>query len=312
LPEDDRPLRFTAATGLPRVAVPLGLRRPDGATRWLSVTTRAIEPVDGGAPYTVVSSFSDVTEERQAVDALERSNADLQQFAYIASHDLSEPLRMVSSYLQLLRRRYRGRLDADADEFIDYAVEGATRMRSLIEGLLAYSRAGRGDESTAVDLNAVAGDVLRTLAAALVESGADVDFAELPCVLGNRVQLEQLLQNLLANALKFRGDAPAWIRVSVEPSAAGMVQLAVADAGIGIEAQHRDRVFKMFQRLHDRETYEGTGIGLAICRKIVERHGGRIWVDERPGGGTVFRFTLPAAPAAGRTDGTGAIPVASV
>jgi signal transduction histidine kinase len=139
-----------------------------------------------------------------------------------------------------------------------------------------------------------------------------VELAELPCVLGNRVQLEQLLQNLLVNALKFRGDAPAWIRVSAEPSAAGMVQLAVADAGIGIEAQHRDRVFKMFQRLHDRETYEGTGIGLAICRKIVERHGGRIWVEERPGGGTVFRFTLPVAPAAGHPDGTGAIAVASV
>jgi light-regulated signal transduction histidine kinase (bacteriophytochrome) len=290
----------------------MGLRRRDGVTRWLSVTTRAVEWGAAGPPYPVVVSFTDVTEEREALDALERSNADLQQFAYIASHDLSEPLRMVSSYLQLLRRRYHGRLDADADEFIGYAVEGATRMRALIEGLLTYSRAGRGEERTAVDLNAVAGDVLRSLAAALVESSADVEVGDLPWVLGNRLQLEQLLQNLLANALKFRGDAPAWIRVSVEPSAAGMVQLAVADAGIGIEAQHRDRVFKMFQRLHDRETYEGTGIGLAICRKIVERHGGRIWVEERPGGGTVFRFTLPVAPAAGRTDGTGAIAVASV
>jgi signal transduction histidine kinase len=276
----------------PRIAVPLEFRRPDGTTRWLSVTTRA---VDAGA---VVVSFTDVTEERETVEALERSNADLQQFAYIASHDLSEPLRMVSSYLQLLRRRYHGRLDGDADEFIDYAVEGATRMRSLIEGLLAYSRAGRGEESEPVDLGAVAGDVLRSLATALVEARADVEIGRLPWVEGNRLQLEQLLQNLVANALKFRGEAPARVRVSCEPAVgAGLVQIAVEDAGIGIEPQHRDRVFKMFQRLHDRESYEGTGIGLAICRKIVERHGGRIWVEDRPGGGTVFRFTLPAAPA---------------
>jgi signal transduction histidine kinase len=211
-----------------------------------------------------------------------------------------------------LRRRYRGRLDDDADEFIDYAVEGATRMRSLIEGLLAYSRAGQGEESTAVDLNAVAGDVLRSLAAALVEARADVAVGELPCVLGNRLQLEQLLQNLVANALKFRGGGSAYVRVAGEHGGAGMVQVAVEDAGIGIEPQHRDRVFKMFQRLHDRESYEGTGIGLAICRKIVERHGGRIWVEERVGGGTVFRFTLPVAPVTEPADGAGAVAVASV
>jgi PAS domain S-box-containing protein len=295
----ERPVRTTAATGEPRLAVPLGLRRPDGTTRWLSVSTRAVDAGDGPPPYAVVVSFTDVTEERDAVAALERSNAELQQFAYIASHDLSEPLRMVSSYLQLLRRRYHGRLDDDADEFIDYAVEGATRMRSLIEGLLAYSRAGRGEESAPVDLGAVAGDVLRSLAAALVEAGADVEIGRLPWVQGNRLQLEQLLQNLLANALKFRGDRPAYVRVACEPGSGGggLVQIVVEDAGIGIEPQHRDRVFKMFQRLHDRESYEGTGIGLAICRKIVERHGGRIWVDARAGGGTVFRFTLPAAPA---------------
>jgi signal transduction histidine kinase len=154
--------------------------------------------------------------------------------------------------------------------------------------------------------------VLRSLAAALVEARADVEVGELPCVLGNRLQLEQLLQNLLANALKFRGAAPASVRLICEPATAGMAQIAVEDAGIGIAPQHRDRVFKMFQRLHDREAYEGTGIGLAICRKIVERHGGRIWVDERPGGGTVFRFTLPAAPSGERSGGTGAVAVASV
>jgi PAS domain S-box-containing protein len=310
-PEDERPLRLTARTGEPQLGVPMGLRRADGGTRWLSVTTRAVDTSDAVAPFTVVVSFTDVTEEREAVDALERSNAELQQFAYIASHDLSEPLRMVSSYLQLLRRRYRGKLDDDADEFIEYAVEGATRMRSLIEGLLAYSRAGQGEDSEPVNLNAVAGDVLRSLAAAIVEAQAEVFVGELPAAQGNRLQLEQLLQNLVANALKFRGDGPARVRVCAAPGPPGMVQLSVEDAGIGIAPQHRERVFKMFQRLHDRGAYDGTGIGLAICRKIVERHGGRIWVEERAGGGTAFRFTLTAAPGVGVPEAAAAVAVAS-
>jgi len=294
LAEDRRPMRHTARTGEPHLGVPLGLRRGDGSVRWLSVSTRAVASAEG-APYTVVVSFTDVTEEREAIDALERSNAELQQFAYIASHDLSEPLRMVSSYLQLLRRRYRGQLDGEADEFIDYAVDGATRMRSLIEALLAYSRAGRSGEPTPVELDAVATDVLRTLAGAIVRSSAHVEVGHLPRVMGDRVQLEQLLQNLITNALKFRDGARAHVWVKAEPAPTGMVQLSVADAGIGIDAAHRERIFNMFQRLHDREAYDGTGIGLAICRKIVERHGGRIWAEEREGGGTVFRFTLPPA-----------------
>jgi len=294
LSDDARPMRHTARTGEPRLGVPLGLRRADGTVRWLSVSTRAVNGAES-APYTVVVSFTDVTEEREAIEALERSNAELQQFAYIASHDLSEPLRMVSSYLQLLRRRYRGQLDGEADEFIDYAVDGATRMRALIEALLAYSRAGRGGEPAPVELDAVATDVLRTLAGALVRSSAHVEVGHLPRVTGDRVQLEQLLQNLIANALKFRDGPRAHVWVKADPAPTGMVQISVADAGIGIDAVHRERVFKMFQRLHDREAYEGTGIGLAICRKIVERHGGRIWVEEREGGGTVFRFTLPPA-----------------
>jgi light-regulated signal transduction histidine kinase (bacteriophytochrome) len=295
LAEDDRPLRVTTATGRPQVAVPLGLSRTDGSMRWLSVSTRAVEP-DREGPHTVVVSFSDVTEERDAARALERSNAELQQFAYVASHDLSEPLRMVSSYLGLLRRRYHGRLDPDADEFIGYAVDGAGRMRGLIEALLAYSRAGStDDEPERVELGSVAADVLRSLAAALVEAGADIEISDLPVVMGDRAQLEQLLQNLVANALKFRDGGRARVWVRTEETAGGMTQIAVADGGIGIAADQRERVFEMFGRLHDRETYEGTGIGLAICRKIVERHGGRIWIDEREGGGTVFRFTLPVA-----------------
>ena len=192
----------------------------DGSTRWLSVSTRAVE-TERDPPYTVVLSFSDVTDERNALEALARSNAELGQFAYVASHDLSEPLRMVSSYLNLLRRRYHGRLDSDADEFIDYAVDGAARMRSLIEALLAYSRAGAGEKPARVELGSVTADVLRSLAAALVEAGAEIEIGELPAVMGDRAQLEQLLQNLVANALKFRADGRARVWVYAEQTDGG-------------------------------------------------------------------------------------------
>ena len=294
LPLRDTPLIITSMTGAAQVAVVAGLRRRQKETRWLSISTRAVE-TDREPPYTIVVSFTDVTEEREAADALERSNTELSQFAYIASHDLSEPLRMVSSYLGLLRRRYHGKLDKDADEFIEYAVDGAARMRQLIEGLLEYSRAGRSEEpAEPVSLSLVTTDVLRSLTAAIIDSSAEVEIDDLPAVMGNRGQLEQLLQNLMANALKFHGDGRARVWVRAEGEAHGMTQIAVADSGIGIAPEKREHVFEMFQRLHDREAYEGTGIGLAVCRKIVERHGGRIWVDEREGGGTVFRFTLPS------------------
>jgi PAS domain S-box-containing protein len=294
LPLRQTPLYVTGMTGEPQVSVVAGLRRRRGETRWLSVSTRAVE-TDLDAPYTIVVSFTDVTEEREAAEALERSNTELSQFAYIASHDLSEPLRMVSSYLGLLRRRYHGRLDRDADEFIEYAVDGAARMRQLIEGLLEYSRAGHSEEPVEqVELAAVVADVLRSLAAAVVESGAEIEIEDLPTLTGHRAQIEQLLQNLMANALKFRRDGHARLWVRAEGESHGMAQIAVADGGIGIPPEMREQVFEMFQRVHDREAYDGTGIGLAVCRKIVERHGGRIWVDEREGGGTVFRFTLPS------------------
>jgi PAS domain S-box-containing protein len=242
----------------------------------------------------------DVTERRRDERALaaraaelERSNAELAQFAYVASHDLSEPLRMVSSYLQLLRRRYHGQLDEDADEFIDFAVSGANRMRALIEDLLAYSRAGRTADPRPVDAGLVVADVLSSLAAVVAEARAQVSVGNLPAVMGDRVALAQVFQNLIANALKFRrGSGPGvWITAEREGS---FWRFAVADDGIGIETRHQERVFKMFQRLHDRESFEGTGIGLAICRKIIERQGGQIWVESREGGGSVFRFTLPA------------------
>ena len=267
------------------------------------MSTRALnsEPAENGC-YAVVAAFTDVTERREAQRALERSNAELAQFAYVASHDLSEPLRMVSSYLQLLRRRYHGQLDEDADEFIEFAVEGADRMRALIEDLLAYSRAGRGAEPRPIDLGHVMADVLSSLAAAVADARAQVSVASLPTVLGDRLALAQVLQNLVANALKFRSGPSASVWVSAERMHNGMWRVSVADDGIGIDPRHRERVFKMFQRLHDREAFEGTGIGLAICRKIVERQGGEIRAGGREGGGSVFSFTIPAVPAPALVD----------
>jgi PAS domain S-box-containing protein len=296
MPAGERPVARTATTGEACVGVDVGLRRGDGGVRWTTVSTRALNEQPGpNGRYSVVVAFTDITVRREAQEALERSNAELAQFAYVASHDLSEPLRMVSSYLQLLRRRYHGQIDEDADEFIDFAVEGANRMRALIEDLLAYSRAGRSADPRPVDCGYVMADVLSSLAAAVADARAQVSVGPLPTVLGDRVGIAQLLQNLVANALKFRHGPGVCVWVSAEEQD-GIWEFAVADDGIGIDPRHRERVFKMFQRLHDRDSFEGTGIGLAICRKIVERQGGRIWVDGRDGGGTVFRFTLPTVP----------------
>ena len=274
------PSPITARTGEPCVGVDIGLRTAAGDVRWTTVSTRALHEEPGAnGRYAVVAAFTDITERRLAQQALERTNAELAQFAYVASHDLSEPLRMVSSYLQLLRRRYHGQIDEDADEFIDFAVEGANRMRALIEDLLAYSRAGRGAEPRPMDLGHVMADVLSSLAAAVADARAQVSVGPMPMVLGDRLSLAQLLQNLVANALKFRSGPSACVWIAAEREHDAMWRITVADDGIGIDPRHRDRVFKMFQRLHDREAFEGTGIGLAICRKIVERQGGEIWVD---------------------------------
>ena len=295
--EHDRPVAITARSGEPCIGVDIGLRTATGDVRWTTVSTRALhgEPGPSGR-YSVVAAFTDITERRLAQQALERTNAELAQFAYVASHDLSEPLRMVSSYLQLLRRRYHGQIDEDADEFIDFAVEGANRMRALIEDLLAYSRAGRGAEPRPMDLGHVMADVLSSLAAAVTDARAQISVGPMPMVLGDRLSLAQLLQNLVANALKFRSGPSACVWIEAVREHDAMWRITVADDGIGIDPRHRDRVFKMFQRLHDREAFEGTGIGLAICRKIVERQGGKIQVDGREGGGSVFSFTLPAVP----------------
>ncbi|HLM42673.1 MAG TPA: ATP-binding protein, partial [Myxococcaceae bacterium] len=231
----------------------------------------------------------------QRAQELARSNSDLEQFAYVASHDLQEPLRMVASYVQLLSRRYKGKLDADADEFIRYAVDGATRMQALINDLLAYSRVGtRGKEPVPVPLEKCAERALSHLRLALEESGAEVKVESLPWVKGDETQLAQLLQNLVGNAVKFRGERPPRIRVSATCEE-DTVTVTVEDNGIGIEPQYYERIFAIFQRLHGKEEYPGTGIGLSICKKIVERHGGRIWVESTRGQGSTFRFTLAAA-----------------
>lgn len=231
----------------------------------------------------------------QKTRELERSNADLEQFAYVASHDLQEPLRMVASYVQLLARRYRGRLDPDADEFIAFAVDGATRMQSLIQDLLAYARLGRsGKQPIPAHVGQCAHAATGRLQEAIVESGARITVDAECEVMAIPSQLAQVLQNLIANALKFRrADAPE-IRIGAEREGANW-HVHVADNGIGIDPQHRERVFAIFQRLHTRREYPGTGIGLAICRKIIEDGGGRIWVESEPGIGSVFHFTLPAA-----------------
>ena len=243
---------------------------------------------------------SDITERKRAEDELrrtlaelERSNQELEQFAYVASHDLQEPLRMVASYTQLLAQRYGDRLDPDAHEFIGFAVDGAARMRRLINDLLDYSRVTtRGDAPAPVDAQAALGEALTNLRSAIQETGGVVTAEPLPRVQADATQLSQLFQNLIGNALKFRGDAPPQVHISVTPWE-GAWRFAVADNGIGIDPQYFDRIFAIFQRLHPSHRYPGTGIGLALCKRIVERHGGRLWVESTPGRGSAFYFTLP-------------------
>ena len=231
---------------------------------------------------------------QHTVADLERSNRELEHFAYVASHDLQEPLRMISSYTQLLAQHYEGQLDDKAQKYIRYAVDGAVRMQTLINDLLTYSRVGRqGKPLEPTDAHAVLGVAIRNLAVAIQETHALIISDELPMVLADASQLAQLFQNLLANALKFQRDALPRVHVWAR-AVEGKWVFAVQDNGIGIEAQYAERVFILFQRLHTREEYPGTGIGLAVCQRIVERHGGKIWFESQPGKGTTFFFTLPA------------------
>ncbi len=225
---------------------------------------------------------------------LERSNKELEQFAYVASHDLQEPLRMVASYAELLGKRYSGQLDDKADNYIGFMVEGAVRMQELINDLLSLSRVGtHGKDPEPTDCGEVMAEVMTLLRATLQESDAQVRFGALPMVMADRTQLRMLLQNLLTNAVKFRGDEPPRVDVTATRKD-GAWEIAIADNGIGIEARHHDQVFTIFRRLHERSRYPGTGIGLAIVKKIVERHGGEVRLESAPGEGSRFSFTLPA------------------
>jgi light-regulated signal transduction histidine kinase (bacteriophytochrome) len=228
---------------------------------------------------------------RQAA-ALQRSNEELQQFAHIVAHDLQEPLRVVSTYAQFLAQQYQGKLDAEADTFIGYMVDGAARGRALIRDLLLFSQVeGQAQEFTEINSEEVFTDTLNVLRVAVEESGATVTHDPLPAVRADALQLGQVFQNLLGNALKFRGATPPRIHISARREGRQW-EFAVRDNGIGIELRHTGQVFELFRRLHPRDKYPGTGVGLAICKKIIERHGGRLWVESAPGQGATFFFTL--------------------
>ena len=232
-------------------------------------------------------------ENRRTQEELARSNRDLEQFAYVASHDLQEPLRMVATYTQLLAERYQGKLDENADKYIHYAVEGALRMQTLVRDLLAFSRVGRKQETARdMDCNLVLRNVIANLQSLIQESGARINYEALPVLVADPSELLQLFQNLIGNAIKFRSAEPPEIRITAKKEKKEWL-FSVADNGIGIARQHVEDVFVIFKRLHTREEYPGSGIGLAICKKIVEHNQGQIWVESRPGQGSTFHFTWP-------------------
>jgi PAS domain S-box-containing protein len=276
--------------------------RPDRTIAWLEARGRIFLD-ERGEPERMAGVCMDVSERKRAEEELAchaqelaRSNAELEQFAYAASHDLQEPLRMIGAYAQLLEKRYRGQLDAQAEEFIGFVTDGVGRMHELIEGLLAYCRVGsHGLAAGGASVEEALGEALANLQTLERETGAEIRNGELPVVRANRTELIQLLQNLIGNALKFRSEDPPKVELSAR-RAGEFWELAVRDNGIGMEAKHTERIFQIFQRLHTRARYPGAGVGLAICKKIVERHGGKIWVDSTPGRGSTFFFTLPAVP----------------
>jgi PAS domain S-box-containing protein len=306
----------------------------DGTYLWMLDRGKVITKDSAGKPLRVIGLYTNITERKQTEEALrhlnedletkirartkelelrakalERSNADLQQFAYVASHDLQEPLRTISSFTELLAQDYGDRLDGEAIEYMEFIIDGATRMQQLIKDLLAYSRVdSRGKTFALTSCEAIVKRVIGQLKFAIEESQAEVTFEDLPEVFADESQVQQLFQNLISNALKFRSEAPPRVHISVMPQFHNATPEAtheasgdrpsewtfcVSDNGIGVEPQYREQIFEIFQRLHSRRVYEGTGIGLAICRKIVQRHGGRIWVEDSLEKGAAFYFTLP-------------------
>jgi light-regulated signal transduction histidine kinase (bacteriophytochrome) len=224
---------------------------------------------------------------------LRRSNAELEQFAYVTSHDLQEPLRMVASFTQLLQNRYHDKLDDDANDFINYAVEGASRMHNLISDLLIFSRVGtRGKSFKTTDMNTVLDAVIATFQQVIKETNTTITYKPLPVIIADESQMIQLLQNLISNAIKFRSEESPRINVSGDLKADKWI-FSVSDNGIGIDSKNFDRIFIIFQRLHKKEEYSGTGIGLAVCKKIIQRHRGKIWVESELGKGSTFYFSIP-------------------
>jgi chemotaxis family two-component system sensor kinase Cph1 len=282
-------------------------RAKDGSIYWVDATIVPFAGADG-KPRQYVAIRAEITERKRAEEEirklhaelerraaeLARSNADLEQFAYVASHDLQEPLRMVAAYTQLLGERYRGRLDPDADKFIAYASEGALRMQALIQDLLAFSRVGRNcADRVRVDCDAAMEEVLLTLGPTIHESEAVVTHGALPVVWADRSQIVQVLQNLVGNAIKFHGKEPPVISVQAEKTGNQWL-FSVSDNGIGIAPESAQSIFTVFQRLHTRSEYPGNGIGLAICKKIIEHYGGKTWVEPQFGRGSIFKFTIPS------------------
>jgi PAS domain S-box-containing protein len=273
--------------------------RKDGTELPVEIGLNPIQTPDG---MMVLSAVVDISERKRAIEALaarseelQSSNADLEQFAHVASHDLQEPLRMVASYTELLAEHYKDRLDEKAEKYIHYVIDGAKRMQELVKDLLAYSRVdSQGMPPTVIKTDIVVRHVLDNLKLAIEDSHAEIVCEHLPDAASDSVQLAQVFQNLIGNALKFRGESPPHIQIHGERQDNKLL-FRVEDNGIGIDKQYCDRVFQMFQRLHERGRYEGSGVGLAIAKKIVERHGGRIWFDSEPERGTTFFFTMPSA-----------------
>jgi PAS domain S-box-containing protein len=279
------------------LAIDVSLVGPDGCARpvHLSMALLDFGEIEGVCLVATDMSRHAMYELELAARAQEltRSNSELERFAYVASHDLQEPLRMVGSFTQLLARRYKGRLDSEADEFIGYVVDGVTRMQSLITDLLEYSRVGMKTRPFGpTDLDKVLARALEDLQVAIEESGVSIEHDPLPRVWGDQVQLARLFQNLVGNAIKFRSAEPPLVKISSAKADDRWI-VSVRDNGIGIDPRHFDRVFVLFQRLHGRTQYPGTGIGLAVCKKIVELHGGDIWLESQPGAGACFSFTMP-------------------
>ncbi|MFT5467374.1 MAG: PAS domain S-box-containing protein [Verrucomicrobiales bacterium] len=267
------------------------LQLRDGNFRWFHARGMAFRD-ETGKPSRMSGSITDINSRRQYEDKLRQSVRELEQFAYVASHDLREPLRMVASYVKLLERRYSDKLDESAHDFIRFAVDGANRMQRLIEDLLTYSQVGsKPQELEPLHAEETLTDAIQNLQEAIKETDAKITYDPLPLISGDQTQLTQLFQNLIANAIKFRGDKQPEIHISVKPDH-GQWQFSIKDNGIGIKKDYQDRIFKIFQRLHSREDYDGTGIGLAVVNKIIERHHGRIWVESAEGEGSTFYFTL--------------------